>query len=77
MNYQEWMAEAISEIEKLGAGKVFEAKELFRLQKWNDLSAGDKRAFGRYFSNEYKEGRIRGIAKISEGKNHHTRYRKL
>lgn len=75
MDYKKWIEEAKNIINtKLEKGKSFELKSLFPEYEWGTLSAGEKRAFGRYFSNEVAEGRVNGVRKISEGKNHHNRY---
>ena len=77
MDYQQWLAKALGEIEKLEPGAIFEVKSLFFPYEWDHLERKDKTAFGRYFSNEYKQGNIDGIEKLERGKNNHSRYQKI
>nr|MBQ6242185.1 DUF1413 domain-containing protein [Lachnospiraceae bacterium] len=78
MNYNLWYAEAKKAIENLiSVGQVFEVKDLFRGSKWNELSSGEKKSFGRYFSSQYNDGYLPMIKRIDEGKTHHNRYQKV
>lgn len=77
MDNAAWMARALSKIEGYGPNTSFEIKQLFDSVEWTTLPANDRRAFGRYFSNEYKDGRIPGIEKLPIGKDRRTHYRKF
>ena len=77
MNYSKWFEEAKDAIKnRISTGQVFEVKDLFQGSKWNELTAGEKKGFGRYFSNQYKEGLLPGLEKVADGKTHHSRYQK-
>ena len=78
MNYEEWLQEAIRIIDaQLKEGKAFEVKSLFSGHKWNELTSGQKRYFGVYFSNAVTSGRINNVQQITENKAHHKQYIKI
>lgn len=50
MDYKTWLDDAKRIIEtEIDTGKVFETKSIFPPYKWDTLSPGEKRAFGRFF----------------------------
>ena len=64
MNYDEWFIQALISIDsKVKTGQSFEVRSLFDGIKWNTLSAGEKKSFGRYFANAVREGSIKGVVK--------------
>ena len=78
MDYKKWIEEAKNVINtELEKGKSFELKSLFPEYEWGTLSAGEKRAFGRYFANEVREERIDNIKPFKRGKDNHCKYIKI
>lgn len=78
MNYEKWYGEAVEYINNsVSKGQQFEVKSLFTGAKWNELSAGDKRSFGRYFSGKVKDGMLSNVVKVGEEKSHHNKYMKI
>ena len=74
MNELEWLNKAIDKINGLDAGTVFEVKDLFDSIEWNELSAKERQGFGRYFSTDYKNGQIKNIHRVEDGKRKPNRY---
>ena len=74
MEYTKMMRNAYRVIKRLDNGSVFELKALFLDDHWNELSSGEKRAFGRKFSQGVKEGTIPNVKRFGESKSHHTLY---
>ena len=60
MDSDQMLDKARKAIAKLPINETFVVKNLFIGTEWNDLSANDQRAFGRFFSRKYKEGKIKG-----------------
>jgi len=78
MDFNEWTKEAIKIIEiKVVRNQKFELKGLFEECKWGNLTKGDRISFGKYFANEVREGRIKGIISIERLKNNHSQYQKI
>ena len=78
MDYEKWYEDAVNYINSsIAIGQHFEVKSLFTGAKWDKLSAGDKKSFGRYFSGKVKDGMIDNVIKEGEGKSHHNKYRRL
>lgn len=75
MDYELWANRALKAIASdVIPGKKFEVKHLFPGHEWEALSSGERRMFGKYFSDAVKEGRIPDIKKCEESKNHHNQY---
>lgn len=78
MNYESWYKEATDYISKsIKVDQTFELKSLFTGAKWDELSAGDKKSFGRYFSGKVKDGELPEVIKTGEEKSHHNKYKKI
>ncbi len=77
MNFEQWFIDAKEAIERLEEGTKFCVKDLFEGTKWGTLSPGEKRSFGRYFSNALKDGNISNIERNGESKIHSNKYIKL
>lgn len=78
MDYEKWTNKAKKIItSKISANETFELKELFCGAEWNQLLPAEKRSFGRYFSNEIREGRISGVVSVGENKAKHKVYKKI
>lgn len=74
MNYQLWTNKAIEHIDDLQEGTIFELKKLFQGQEWDSISVGERKSFGRYFSNEVKDGRVRQVEPFQPDKKGSTKY---
>ncbi len=74
---QEMLKTAIELTSQQPMGCKFEIKKLFSGTEWDKLTAGEKRHLGIMYSNEYKNGKIKGIRKIENNKQHHNMYEKL
>lgn len=75
MNYEQWMSKAIATIEtEIQSGRRFEVKQLFPGHEWESLSTGERRSFGKYFSDAVREGRLPTITRYGEGNSHHNQY---
>lgn len=74
MDYEKWFNDAKNRIAMLQSGAVFEVKNLYEGTTWNKLTAGEKKSFGRYFSNQIKDGILPDVYKNGEGKTHHNKY---
>lgn len=78
MDYQELKEQALNSIHsKIQTDQIFVLRDLFLGADWEGMSSGDRRSFGRFFSNEVNEGKIPSIEKVKKANNNHTRYRKL
>lgn len=67
---------AISLTKQQPPGREFEVKMLFSGTEWDELDVGEKRQLGILYSKEYKEGRLPGIQRIENNRQHHSVYRK-
>ncbi|MEE5991755.1 MAG: DUF1413 domain-containing protein [Oscillospiraceae bacterium] len=76
MDTNAWMEKARRKIEELPNGRQFELKALFEIVEWETLTKGDRISFGKYFSNEVKEGNIPNVVKLERAKNNHSKYQK-
>lgn len=75
MDYELWTERALQAIgTQIAPGKKFELKHLFPGHEWESLTTGDRRTFGRFFSDAVKEGRIPTVVKCEESKSHHNQY---
>ncbi len=78
MDYEKWFDGALVVINhKLPVGRVFEAKHLFPAHEWEQLSAGEKKSFGRYFSSAVREERVPNVTHTEKGKAGQNRYIKV
>jgi len=78
MNYAEWMQKAQLVIStELKSGNEFELKSLFKQFEWDILSNTEKRSFGKYFSNEVKDGRVENVILNGNTRSKHNKYKKL
>ncbi|MCM1244569.1 MAG: single-stranded DNA-binding protein [Roseburia sp.] len=78
MDHEKWFEEALSHIDKeIKTGQVFEVKELFTGNKWNQLQRGEKQSFGRYFSSKVKDGALTSVSLQGESKSRHNMYVKV
>jgi len=50
---------------------------LFEKCEWEQLEKGERIAFGKYFANEVREGKIKGVISIERLKNNHSQYQKI
>ena len=74
---QEMLQKAILLTMQQPTGQAFEVKKLFPGIEWDKMTVGEKRQLGTLYSNEYKNGRIKGIRRIENNKQHHNVYLKL
>ncbi len=75
MDHEKWCADAIEQIEtSISVGQTFVLKSLFTGTRWDELTSGEKKGFGRYFSNKVKDGAIPNVQKLGEDKAHHNKY---
>ena len=74
---QEMLQKAILLTMQQPAGRTFEVKKLFPGTEWDKMTVGEKRQLGTLYSNEYKNGRIKGIRRIENNKQNHSVYLKL
>lgn len=77
MDSDQMLDKARKAIAKLPINETFVVKDLFIGTEWNNLSANDQRAFGRFFQENIKKKKIKGIVKIENNKAHHAQYRKI
>lgn len=77
MDFQVWLEDVKKRIENnLQDFESFRLKDLFTKIEWDKLTSQEKRAFGRFFSNESKEGRLPQIISLKPGKDKQNRYQK-
>lgn len=76
MDYSEWLDRAGKQIEKIPAGHIFVAKDLFSGTDWNQLSKGEKLNFGKQFKNAVMDGEFPGIKYIGKADNNSAQYKK-
>ncbi len=75
MDYTPYYAEAIVAInEKLAPDDNFTLKDLFSTIRWNELSAYEKRDFGRFFSNKVKDGLVQNVQRYEPDKKGPSKY---
>lgn len=74
MNYEQWMARANQQVGVLPEGTVFLLKELFPETDWKQLSNGDRRYFGRYFSKQVNEGLVPNVKFHEKAMNNSSLY---
>lgn len=78
MDYIVWTEKATIAIEtKLVKNQKFRLKGLFEECEWEKLTKGERISFGKYFANEVREGRIKGVISIERLKNNHSQYQKI
>ena len=77
MKYEKWFLDALKSVENTDKGTLFAVKDLFSGTKWNTLSPGEKKSFGRYFSAKVKDGEVQNVIREGETKGHHNKYRKI
>lgn len=78
MDYDKWKNEAIMSIEQnVKIGETFTLKGLFIENQWSILTNGEKKGFGRYFSNEVKEEKVEGIINLGKAKNGTKLYKRV
>lgn len=76
MDYEPWINLAISKTGALRKGTEFVLKDLFDGVKWNELSGGEKREFGRRFKHLVNKGLIPNVICIGKANNNSTCYRR-
>ena len=74
MDYENWYTRAVKAVIKLEEGATFEVKDLFLGIKWNSLTAGEKKSFGRYFSSKVEDNALPEAVKAGENRSHHNKY---
>ena len=70
------MVEAMITIENLEIGRIFTVKSLFPGHRWEELTAGECRAFGGIFKRAYQNGDIPSITYIGKAQNNSAQYKK-
>ena len=55
----------------------FEVKSLFPLHEWESWSKGERTTFGRLFSKEVTDGKVKSVVKYGTGKSRHNLYIKV
>lgn len=60
MDSDQMLDKARKAIAKLPINETFVVKNLFIGTEWNDLSANDQRAFGRFFQENIKKEKSKG-----------------
>ena len=63
MDSDQMLDKARKAIAKLPINETFVVKNLFIGTEWNDLSANDQRAFGRFFQENIKKEKSKGQSK--------------
>ena len=74
MDYEKWLFEAISKTGTLLPNTVFVLKDLFDGVKWNTLSPGERREFGRQFKYKVTRGLIPNVEYIGKAQNNSSQY---
>lgn len=77
IDYDAWLKEATHKTITLSAGSTFIVKELFDGIKWNKLTSGEKRDFGRRFKQEVAMGKIQNVRYIGKMQNGSCKYMKI
>lgn len=78
MDFEMWTQKAIITIDKKVSSKQkFQLKGLFEECEWEQLKKGERISFGRYFANEVREGKVKGVISIERLKNNHSQYQKI
>ena len=77
MDYEKWFKSAKDAIQRLDPGTSFCVKNLFAGTKWDTLSPGEKKGFGRYFSSAVRDGRTEDVVRDGESKTHSTKYKRM
>ena len=78
MDFNAWTQEAVNTIAiKVVKNQKFKLKGLFEECEWCKLTKGERIAFGKFFANEVREGRIEGVVQIERLKNNHSQYQKI
>ena len=61
MDYEKWINEAISKTGALPTNTVFVLRDLFDGVKWNTLTNGERREFGRQFKIKVNRGLVPNV----------------
>lgn len=61
MDVNVWMEKAKQMITKRRTGSKFTLRQLFEDTGWTELSAGERRRFGKYFKKEVDLNHVKGI----------------
>ena len=78
MDFETWTQKVINTIsEKVAHQQNFQLRGLFEECEWEQLEKGERIAFGKYFANEVREGKIKGVISIERLKNNHSQYQKI
>lgn len=77
MDYIALLNKAKTKIELLPVGERFEVKSLFQGVDWEKVSVGQRRSFGKFFSNEVDDGKVSHVRKIGKASNNHMQYEKM
>ena len=77
IDFDYWMAEAEKSIaNKVKIGQKFELRGLFEQVRWEELTKGERIAFGKYFANAVAESLFPNVERIQKANNNHTLYKK-
>ena len=76
MDYNQLLQKAVERIASYPTNKIFVVKDIFTGIEWDELKPGEKRYFGQYFSNAYKDGKIIDIIYLGKMKNNSAKYQK-
>lgn len=74
MNIELFNGKARDSISKMKSGTLFVVKDLFKGHEWNELTAGEKRGYGRSFKNAVDNGQFAGIKFNKKRENNSAEY---
>lgn len=77
MDYESLMNRAKHSINKIPINTDFTVKELFLGAEWTSIPSGDRKSFGRYFSNQVKEHKLDNVCYVGKQKNNSALYKKI
>lgn len=76
MDFDELEKEAVSALTKISLGQVFRVRDLFKGYRWETISNGDRRDFGKHFRRRMEIGAIQGCEYVGKAQNGSAKYRK-
>ena len=76
MDYDIWVKKSLKRIEELDNNTRFYLKDLFKGFEWGELTAGDRRSFGKVFKNKVISGHIPHVRFLEKAANNSAVYKK-
>jgi hypothetical protein len=74
MDFEIWLAKAETALERIRTDVSFKLRDLYAGHEWESLSKGDRLRYGKYFSNQVKIGKVKGVEAHGKAENNSSLY---